>query len=226
MIYIKYMENQFRVALFDLDGTLINTEYQYTQFWERVGEELHLNIPDLAQVIKGRTLTSIFQNFIPSVDMQNEITRRLVVFENQMQFPFYPGVLDFLDDIRRNGVKCAVVTSSNIAKMDAVKRKIPNFDNLFDKVLTAEDFAASKPDPSCYILGAQVFSAQKSQCVVFEDAVNGLQAGISSGIFTIGFATTNPRKVIEPLCHHVQNDFVHLSFDDVEKMLVSYWQKN
>lgn len=226
MIYIKYMENQFRVALFDLDGTLINTEYQYTQFWERVGEELHLNIPDLAQVIKGRTLTSIYQNFIPSVAMQNEITRRLDVFENQMQFPFYPGVLDFLDDIRRNGVKCAVVTSSNIAKMEAVKRKVPNFDKLFDKVLTAEDFAASKPDPSCYILGAQVFSAEKSRCVVFEDAVNGLQAGISSGIFTIGFATTNPRNVIEPLCHHVQDDFVHLSFADVEKMLVSYWQKN
>lgn len=226
MIYIKYMKNQFRVALFDLDGTLINTEYQYTQFWERVGEELHLNIPDLAQVIKGRTLTSIYQNFIPSVAMQHEITRRLDVFENQMQFPFYPGVLDFLDDIRRNGVKCAVVTSSNIAKMEAVKRKIPNFDKLFDKVLTAEDFAASKPDPSCYILGTQVFSADKRQCVVFEDAVNGLQAGISSGIFTIGFATTNPREVIEPLCHNVQDDFVHLSFADVENMLVSYWQNN
>ena len=215
-----------KLVLFDLDGTLINTEYQYTQFWERVGEEMHLNIPDLAQVIKGRTLTSIYQNFIPSVAMQHEITRRLDVFENQMQFPFYPGVLDFLDDIRRNGVKCAVVTSSNIAKMDAVKRKIPNFDKLFDKVLTAEDFAASKPDPSCYILGAQVFSADKRQCVVFEDAVNGLQAGISSGIFTIGFATTNPREVIEPLCHNVQDDFVHLSFADVENMLVSYWQNN
>ena len=225
MIYIKYMENQFRVALFDLDGTLINTEYQYTQFWERVGEELHLNIPDFAQVIKGRTLTSIYQNFIPSQELQKEITRRLDVFENQMQFPFYPGVLDFLDDIRRNGVKCAVVTSSNIAKMEAVKRKIPNFDKLFDKVLTAEDFAASKPDPSCYILGAQVFSADKSQCVVFEDAVNGLQAGNSSGIFTLGFATTNPRNVIEPLCHHVQDDFLHLSFADVENMLVNYWQK-
>ena len=219
------MENQFRVALFDLDGTLINTEFQYTQFWERVGEELHLNIPDLAQVIKGRTLTSIFQNFIPSVDMQNEITRRLVVFENQMQFPFYPGVLDFLDDIRRNGVKCAVVTSSNIAKMDAVKRKIPNFDNLFDKVLTAEDFAASKPDPACYLLGAQMFSAHKSQCVVFEDAINGLQAGVSAGMFTIGFTTTNPQSVVEPLCHHAEDDFLHLSFSNVEGLLVKYWQE-
>jgi HAD superfamily hydrolase (TIGR01509 family) len=218
------MKVGFRVALFDLDGTLINTENQYTEFWERVGKELDLNIPNLAQIIKGRTLTSIFSNFIPSLELQKEISIRLDLFESQMQFPFYPGVLDFLEDVRKNGVKCAVVTSSNKAKMAAVKRKIPNFDELFDKVLTAEDFSASKPDPACYLYGAQVFSAQKCQCVVFEDAVNGLQAGMSSGMFTIGFATTNPRHVIAPLCHHVQDDFLHLSYADVEKLLEDYWK--
>ena len=224
MIYTEYMKVEFRVALFDLDGTLINTENQYTEFWERVGKELDLNIPNLAQIIKGRTLTSIFSNFIPSLELQKEISIRLDLFESQMQFPFYPGVLDFLEDVRKNGVKCAVVTSSNKAKMAAVKRKIPNFDELFDKVLTAEDFSASKPDPACYLYGAQVFSAQKCQCVVFEDAVNGLQAGMSSGMFTIGFATTNPRHVIAPLCHHVQDDFLHLSYADVEKLLEDYWK--
>lgn len=224
MIYTEYMKVGFRVALFDLDGTLINTENQYTEFWERVGKELDLNIPNLAQIIKGRTLTSIFSNFIPSLELQKEISIRLDLFESQMQFPFYSGVLDFLGDVRKNGVKCAVVTSSNKAKMAAVKRKIPNFDELFDKVLTAEDFSASKPDPACYLYGAQVFSAQKCQCVVFEDAVNGLQAGMSSGMFTIGFATTNPRHVIAPLCHHVQDDFLHLSYADVEKLLEDYWK--
>ena len=219
------MKGEFRVALFDLDGTLINTESQYTEFWERVGEELNLNIPNLPQIIKGRTLTSIFSNFIPSQELQKEITLRLDLFESQMQFPFYPGVLEFLEDLRRNGVRCAVVTSSNKPKMAAVKRKITNFDDLFDKVLTAEDFSASKPDPACYLYGAQVFSAPKHQCVVFEDAVNGIQAGVSAGMFTIGFATTNPRQVIAPLCHHVQDDFLHLSYADVQKWLADYWKE-
>ena len=219
------MGRQFRVALFDLDGTLINTEDQYTFFWERVGEELNINVPNLSQVIKGRTLTSIFNNFIPSVELQKEISRRLDLFEPQMQFPFYPGVLEFIEDIRKNGVRCAVVTSSNSAKMSFVKRKIPGFDKFFDKVLTAEDFTASKPDPACYLLGAQVFSAHNSQCVVFEDAINGLQAGVSAGMFTIGFTTTNPRSVVEPLCHHVEDDFLHLSFSNVERLLVNYWQE-
>jgi HAD superfamily hydrolase (TIGR01509 family) len=218
------MNAQFKVALFDLDGTLINTESQYTEFWERVGEELNLNIPNLAQIIKGRTLTSIFNKFIPSQELQKEISLRLDLFESQMQFPFYPGVLEFLEDVRRNGVRCAVVTSSNRSKMAAVKRKIPNLEDLFDKVLTAEDFYASKPDPSCYLYGAQVFSAQKNQCVVFEDALNGLRAGISAGMFTIGLTTTNPRSVIEPLCNQVQDDFLQLSFAGVEKMLINYWK--
>lgn len=221
---MEYTEGKFRVALFDLDGTLINTESQYTQFWERVGEELHLGIPNLAQIIKGRTLASIFQTFIPSHELQDEITRRLDVFESQMQFPFYPGVLQFLEDVRKNGVKCAVVTSSNKAKMSAVKRKIPHFEEMFDKVLTAEDFSASKPDPACYLYGAQVFSARKEQCVVFEDAVNGLQAGMSAGMFTIGFATTNPREVIAPLCHHIQDDFLRLTYAGVDKLLTDYWR--
>lgn len=225
MIYTKYMNKQFGVALFDLDGTLINTEDQYTIFWERVGEELNINVPNLSQVIKGRTLTSIFNNFIPSVELQQEISRRLDLYEPQMQFPFYPGALEFIQDIRKNGVRCAVVTSSNQAKMSVVKRNIPGFDKFFDKVLTAEDFSASKPDPACYLLGAQVFSAHKSECVVFEDAVNGLQAGVSAGMFTIGFTTTNPLSVVEPLCHHVESDFLHLSFSNVERLLVNYWQE-
>lgn len=219
------MDKQFQVALFDLDGTLINTEGQYTEFWHRIGEELGTLPPDFAQVIKGRTLVSIFQEFFPTPESQQWVLPRLDAFEAQMQFPFYPGVLSFLSDIRSHGVRCAVVTSSNHAKMAAVRRRIPDFDRRFDRVLTAEDFTASKPHPDCYLHGAEVFQAQKQHCVVFEDAINGLQAGVSAGMFTIGFATGNPRSVIAPLCHHVEDDFLQLSFERVEQMLTRHWSR-
>ena len=60
------MERYLETALFDLDGTLVDTEGQYTQFWSEIGEEL---IPDgraFALRVKGRTLKSIFEDFIPS----------------------------------------------------------------------------------------------------------------------------------------------------------------
>lgn len=210
---------KFKVALFDLDGTLIDTEGQYTQLWDRIGESLDQKIDNLAHRIKGRTMTSIFDEFFPSPEMQERLTQMIVAFESQMDFPFFPGALSFLEDIRQHGVKSAVVTSSNQTKLAAVRRKIPNFDALFDRVLTAEDFTASKPAPDCYLLGASVFGALLDECVVFEDALNGLQAGMSSGIFTIGFATGNPRHVIEPYCHHVEDDFRLLSYDRVGELL-------
>lgn len=213
------MKGDFSAALFDLDGTLLDTEGQYTRLWEEIGAEVCPDVPDLAHVIKGRTLESIFQLYFPDPDMQRWLVQRINEFEAQMDFPFLPGALDFVEDIRSHGVKCAVVTSSNQPKLRAVRSKVPEIDRLFHRILTAEDFTASKPAPDCYLLGAQVFGVPREECVVFEDALNGLQAGMSAGMFTIGFATGNPRHVIEPLCNHVEDDFRMLSYDRVGDML-------
>lgn len=208
-------KNSFRVALFDLDGTLIDTEGQYTQFWGAIAREFRPDVERLEYLIKGTTLRQIYDRYFPDPAMQSEITRRLDRFEQEMRYEFLPGALDFLADIRQHGVRCAVVTSSNQPKMQSVRAQVPQFDSLFDRVLTSEDFAASKPDPCCYLLGARVFDADIHQCVVFEDALTGLEAGMRSGIFTIGLATGNPRSVIAPLCHHVEDDFTHLSYERI-----------
>jgi HAD superfamily hydrolase (TIGR01509 family) len=136
-----------------------------------------------------------------------------------MKYEFYPGALDFLKDLKRNGVKCAVVTSSNIPKMDSVRRQISDFDSLFDKVLTAEDFTASKPAPDCYLLGAKVFDAGIDECVVFEDAYTGLQAGMASGIFTIGLPTGHTREEIKDRCNYVLDSFEGMTFEKIQQIM-------
>ena len=69
--------------------------------------------------------------------------------EAGMRYEFYDGALDFIADLRRHGVKGAIVTSSNKKKMESLKKQVPDFDDLFDRVLTSEDFTASKPNPDC-----------------------------------------------------------------------------
>lgn len=209
----------FKAALFDLDGTLVDTENQYTIFWGNTCRKYRPDIPDLEYKIKGQTLVQIFANYFPDPEVQKEIVPALNAWEAQMQYPWIPGALDFLADIRRHGVKCAVVTSSNRPKMESVARAIPGFDQLFDRVLTSEDFSASKPAPDCYLLGAKIFGCSIDECVVFEDAFNGLKAGKSSGIFTIGLATYNPPEVIAPLCHHVIPDFTRLSYENLSQII-------
>lgn len=211
------MDNQSRplAALFDFDGVVMDTEPQYSIFWHRIGSE-YLGMDDLERRIKGQTLTYIFDTFFPGMTKeQQQITADLDRFEQEMQYEYVPGVLSFIADLRSHDVRTAVVTSSNEVKMAAVYRAHPEVKTLFDRILTAEMFTASKPAPDCYLLGMKVFGTTPETTWVFEDSFNGLRAGMASGAKVIGLATTNPREEIAPLCHRVLDDFRGMNFDEL-----------
>ena len=210
---------QFKAALFDLDGTLFDTEGQYTILWGRIARQYRPDSPRLEYLIKGTTLVQIFDRYFPDPEIQAAIKVELDDYERQMRYEWVAGSLEFLQDLKAHGVKCAVVTSSNLEKMRSVALQWPDFNDLFDRVLTSEDFSASKPNPDCYLLGAKVFGCSTDECVVFEDAFTGLQAGMSAGIYTIGLATGNTPEMIKDKCNHVINDFVGLSFEKVQQLM-------
>lgn len=205
---------RLKAALFDLDGTLLDTEGQYTGIWEILGRRFRPDMPDLALRIKGTTMKQILELF-PTEEMHQEIVRTIDEFETQMDFPYVPGAYEFVCDLKAKGIKCAVITSSSKTKMDNVWRKRGDFLRLFDHILTAEDFKASKPDPDCYLRGAVLFDASLDECIVFEDALTGLQAGMSSGILTVGLTTGNPREVIEDKCHLVIDNFINTDIQQI-----------
>lgn len=207
-----------KAALFDLDGTLFDTEAQYTIFWGGVGRKYGLG-DDFADRIKGSTLVRILSLYFPGEELQKEITEAVDAYEATMRYEFIPGALDFLRELKEKGVKCAVVTSSNKTKMSSVAKQMPEFDSLFDRVLTSEDFNRSKPAPDCYLLGAKIFDADLDECVVFEDAFNGLQAGMDSGIFTVGLATYNTEEAIKDKCHYVMKDFRGMTLDKLNEIM-------
>lgn len=213
------MQRTFKAALFDLDGTLFDTEGQYTVFWGGVGRRFRPDIPQFEHIIKGTTLKQIYERYFPDEATQQQITPLLQEFESRMHYDFFEGAREFLDDIRSKGVRCAVVTSSDVKKMSNVYRALPAFVSLFDRILTAEDFSASKPNPDCYLRGAAALGADISECVVFEDAYTGLQAGMSSGIFTIGYASGHTPEELRDKCHYVLTDYRGLTKAKVDEIL-------
>jgi len=205
----------FRAALFDLDGVVFDTEPQYTEFWGRQCREFHPERPGLEKDIKGQTLMQIYDSFFSGAleSKRSLVTARLDEFERNMRFEYIDGLPAFVNDLRRHGVRTAVVTSSNKQKMAAVYSKRGDFKRMFDAVLTAEDFERSKPAPDCYEKGARCLGASADECIVFEDSFNGLRSGRGAQMVVVGLATTNPASAIAPYCDMVIGDYNGMSFE-------------
>ncbi len=201
-----------KAALFDLDGVILDTEGQYTRFWGMQFRKYYPDRPGLEHKIKGQTLDRIYEAWWDGQpDVQAQITRELDQFEQDMDYGFIPGVVTFVKTIRTMGIKTAIITSSNVAKMESVYRKVPALRQLFDRVLTSEDFPASKPQPDPYLAGAATFGLRPDECVGFEDSVNGLLSVAGAGMTCVGIATTLPREQVAALANVVVDDFTQLT---------------
>lgn len=210
-----------KAALFDLDGVVFDTEPQYTQFWGAQCRHYHPEHPGLEHEIKGQTLTQIYDRWF-SGDLESEqdiITQRLDDFEAQMDYIYIDGLESLLRQLHQQGVKTAVVTSSNQPKMQSVYRSHPEFQMLFDAILTSEDFAESKPSPDCYLKAAARFGAAPEECIVFEDSFNGLKSGRAAGMFVVGLGTTNSIESIKSLSDIQIKDYSDMNYERLYALL-------
>jgi beta-phosphoglucomutase-like phosphatase (HAD superfamily) len=128
------MKKQLKAALFDLDGVVFDTEPQYTIFWGAQCREFHPEHPGLEHEIKGQTLTQIYDRWFNGelAEKRDMITQRLDHYEANMDYIYVAGFERFVSELRRNGVKTAVVTSSNVPKMQSVYKQRPEFKEMFD----------------------------------------------------------------------------------------------
>ena len=207
-------------ALFDFDGVVVDTEPQYSLFWDEKGKKYHPEIPEFGHHIKGQTLIQIYsQFFLQPEGLQSEITRELLDYETRMSFEFIPGVVDFMKELRLKGVKIAIVTSSNDQKMANAHRALPELKSMVDYIVTADKVSHSKPHPECFLLGAESVQVPVENCVVFEDSFHGIESGRRAGMKVIGLATTNPASSIEDKVSLVIPDFVDFNYEKMMAVL-------
>ena len=215
-------KNELKAALFDLDGVVFNTEPQYTVFWGSQCRRYHPERPGLEYEIKGQTLDQILQQHWSGalLSERQHVVDRLNAFESEMRFDYVDGFPEFITSLRADGVKTAVVTSSNCQKMSSVYRQRPDMLKLFDAILTSEDFSQSKPSPDCYLSAARRFGVEPAECAVFEDSVNGLRSGRAAGMFVVGLTTTNSIDVVKPLSDCQTDNYINLSYKHFKQL----WQ--
>lgn len=207
------------IVLFDFDGVIADTESQYTYFWNKQGKD-YLGLENFGHTIKGQTLVQIFDKYFNGmIKEQEEIVPNLNAFEENMSYDYIPGALEFMQELKRKGIRSAIVTSSNDIKMSKAYASHPELLELVDAVLTSEHFSKSKPDPECFLKGMEVLGATPKETIVFEDSFHGISAGRASGAFVVGLATTNKSEALTPLCDLVIDDFTTIDADTLSKFL-------
>ncbi len=194
-------------VLFDLDGVVVDSESIYTQFWSDIDKLYPTGVENFAIAIKGNTLQRILADYFPDNDVKQDILERIKDFEINMRYKPFAEAIRFINELKRNQFRIAIVTSSSQKKMDNLYAQNPGFREMFDAVVTGDMVSHSKPDPEPYLLGAKAIGVAPESCYVFEDSISGIESGIRAGATVIGLATTLPYDKIEGKAHLTINDF-------------------
>lgn len=206
-LYYRLMKQNI-AFFFDLDGVIIDTEPQYDIFWRRIAQKYNLLIRDFEKKIKGTTLPNILTKYFYafSQEVREEIETENKAFDLQMPITPIPGAMEFLEELKQTNLPIALVTSSSDKKLDYVFSQLP-IKQYFQSIVSGERVREGKPNPECYLLAAEDLKVDPHTGFVFEDSLNGINAGNAAGMKIIGLSTSLPAKTIEPYCISVISDF-------------------
>jgi beta-phosphoglucomutase len=184
-----------RAVVFDMDGVLVDSGAHHREAWVRMLAELGLTPPD---GFWRRTIGRPSVEAVPLLlgqPLAPAEARRLARRKQEHYASLaatgpraVAGVTAFVEELYARGVPLAVATSARRA--DAVELLGPlGLLDRFTAVVTVEDVARGKPDPEVYLRAAQRIGATPEACLVFEDAIVGVQAARTAGMRAVGVAT-------------------------------------
>jgi HAD superfamily hydrolase (TIGR01509 family) len=182
-----------KALIFDFDGLILDTELPDFQSWQRVYRAYGVELPlEKWATIVGGTAESDFDpnHYLEEligrqVDREQIwIDRRKDYLDTLEQQPLLPGVIDYLDDAAKLGLKLAVASSSPQNWVEGHLTRLGLLDR-FSLVVTADDVEKTKPDPALFLLVAERLGVQPADVLVFEDSRNGVLAANRAGMVVV-----------------------------------------
>lgn len=180
-----------RAVLWDMDGTLVDTE----PYWMRSEEELvgefggHWTDEDAKKLVGLGLDTSarILQGAGVRMDEDaiiNHLTDQVTYKLATEGVPFRPGARELLTDLKAAGIKTALVTMS-LRRMAAEVVNLIDFD-AFDVIFAGDDVTRPKPFADPYLMACEALQVRPDECVALEDSPNGVASAVAADIVTIG----------------------------------------
>jgi len=182
-------------CLFDLDGVIVDTAKYHFLAWKQLSDQLGINFTEqdnerLKGVSRMRSLEIILE--IGGKVYSNYEMEEMAKSKNEIYLDFIhemksdellPGVKTFLTELKGNRVKIGLGSASKNAGLILKRLQITD---LFDVIIDGNKIQQAKPDPEVFLKGAEALNIKPELCVVFEDAVAGVEAAKNAGMYCVG----------------------------------------
>jgi HAD superfamily hydrolase (TIGR01509 family) len=189
----KMQKNDWKLesVIFDMDGTLIDTERMGAASWDHAGEEVGLFVSEeVKRRMVGRNMPdirSMVQEDLPGEDVEPLLDRadfhyhRLVT---EAPPPIKPGARELLEWLRARSIPMALATSSRAHQAED-KLGRTGLRGFFDFLIAGDQIERGKPDPQIFLRAAEGLGCLIGNCAVFEDSLPGIEAANRSGAFAV-----------------------------------------
>jgi HAD superfamily hydrolase (TIGR01509 family) len=203
----------YRALLFDLDGTLAETDSLHLPTWVDALEPYGVEVDEefYKERISGRSTGEIVRDLLP--DLTDEEGRSIgdakeaSFRERASELEPLPGLVDFIKQGRERGMHIALVTNAPEENVEAILLALELRD-FFDTVVLADDVEAVKPDPAPYRAALKKIGVPEVEALAFEDSVSGISSSVAAGVPTVGIASTqDPEKLLEAGAFMTAKDF-------------------
>jgi beta-phosphoglucomutase len=184
-----------KACLFDLDGVLVDTAIYHFKAWRQLAQSLGIDFTEhdnerLKGVSRVRSLEIILEiggQTLPQEQMlalcEQKNTEYLQDVSKMTPAEILPGVEDFLKALKAEGIKIALGSASKNAQLILERTNLLPF---FDAIIDGRHVVNGKPDPEVFLKGAEALGVKPEECVVFEDAVAGVESAKNAGMRCVG----------------------------------------
>jgi len=190
-------------AIFDWDGVVIDSSALHERSWDLLAEETGRILPEghflLGFGKKNQLIIPTILDWthdeaeIEALSIRKEELYRELVKEQGVTI--LPGARELLTALKEAGIPRSVGSSTPRVNLDAIF-ETTGLGELFDAVVSANDVIHGKPAPDVFLKAASFLGVEPAKCVVFEDALFGIEAAQRAGMKVVGVATTNPPELL------------------------------
>lgn len=189
---IRAQLNLYPAMIFDMDGTVMNSEIWHHKAWQQMLKDFglpELTTADLYGYGGMPTLEiakAVVQRFHSDVDPQAMTMRKAELYRNEFikhATPF-PKICALLKELHAAGKRIAIATSSHQPEATTLLTQ-NGLMPYIDALVTGDQVTRGKPNPDIYLLAAERLKAQPQDCVVFEDTVIGMQGIKNAGMAAV-----------------------------------------